>query len=126
MSTGVKTHRITDPNDDTRFVDVDPYLVEGTPRAMARVDQTSSGHPLLGPNFNISSTTDTQAGRTDLSLTNDPADTSSPCSGQNFDGSSPVGICGFFSGKLRHDSRNSGGSLADATDGDSLIYGLLA
>jgi hypothetical protein len=72
MSTGVKTHRITDPNDDTRFVDVDPYLVEGVPRVLVNVDQTASGHPARN-SVNVSSTTDVAAGQTGASYTNNIA-----------------------------------------------------
>jgi hypothetical protein len=70
MSTGVKTHRITDPNDDTRFVDVDPYVVEGVPRFEATIDQTASGHPAR-TSMNLSSTTDEQEGDTSMTFTND-------------------------------------------------------
>jgi hypothetical protein len=71
MSTGVKTHRITDPNDDTRFVDVDPYVIEGIVRCQGTIDQTVSGHPLSGSyNTNAASTTDNGAGDTEVSFTN--------------------------------------------------------
>jgi hypothetical protein len=63
MSTGVKTHRITDPNDDTRFVDVDPYVVEGVPRHRAVFDDSG-----FEASFNTSSLTNNATGVNDVNF----------------------------------------------------------
>jgi hypothetical protein len=68
MSTGVKTHRITDPNDDTRFVDVDPYVVECVPRCIGAYDQPATS--LRSPNTNVSSVTDNNTGVITVNYTN--------------------------------------------------------
>jgi hypothetical protein len=126
MSTGVKTHRITDPNDDTRFVDVDPYVVEGIPRLKARVDQTQAGHPTVGPSFNVSSTTATSTGITDIAWTNAIDNEDAPCTSNSFNATAISCGVGVFSGNVRFQCYNASGSNTDTNDGDALVFGFLA
>jgi hypothetical protein len=74
MSTGVKTHRITDPNDDTRFVDVDPYVVECTFRAMAFMNGQGNGFVGNSYTTNVSSVTENATGDLSMFFTNNFAD----------------------------------------------------
>jgi hypothetical protein len=67
MSTGVKTYRITDPDDSTRFVDVDPYVIEGVPRAGVFYAQASD---TVLRSMNVSSVTDNSTGNFAINLTN--------------------------------------------------------
>jgi hypothetical protein len=95
MSTGVKTHRITDPNDDTRFVDVDPYVIDGIPRFSVTFNPSDNG---IDKSLNASSATDNGTGDYTFNYTNSFGDN-------------------FYNNQVSQDCVSSG-----ASDNDARLY----
>jgi hypothetical protein len=129
MSTGVKTHRITDPNDGTRFVDVDPYVVEGVSTCRWFYNQPSSS---AGYTINTSSITDNATGEFTVNFVNSYSDATeinlSGVADRNFSGQGIVGFdtnAGPNTTDIALVTQNTSGSLEDGKSFGTL-YGLLA
>lgn len=129
MANGLKTANIIDPNDDTRFVAVDPYVIEGVARCQFFIDQTSSGHPVRGNyNSNVASTTDTGAGDTTVSFTNSFSDNvyKSTSSNTSFNGTGSGVNINNDTVDVKLIAYGSSNSAADSSGVKGIINGELA
>jgi hypothetical protein len=112
-------------DDGTGNSDAVQDLIDGRAKACGSVDQTSTGHPLLGFSLNVSSTTDVSGGLTDIEFTN--------AFTEQFD-YSPVGTGGLLEGgvdnrsssQVRVVSRDSSGVNTDADQCGFASHGTLA
>jgi hypothetical protein len=127
MSTGVKTHRITDPNDDTRFVDVDPYVIDGIARAQFATAEPGSFRS-TPYSFNNSSCTDNGTGDFTVNFTNDFGDLNTIPTSNVFASNGAERTCGYAPdtvGAINAFTYNNG-SLDDGPDTFCQVAGRLA
>jgi hypothetical protein len=128
MSTGVKTHRITDPNDDTRFVDVDPYVIEGVGKSGWRYNQISD---TIFYSYNVSSIVDNSSGDFDVNFTNSYSDAAhiTPEGTTRFTDFSGGGILSwgsFSTSSTSLNTKNTSGASSDGASAGTTSGGVLA
>jgi hypothetical protein len=128
MSTGVKTHRITDPNDDTRFVDVDPYVIEGVGKSGWRYNQITD---TIFSSYNVSSIVDDSTGNFDVNFTNSYSDAANitPEGTTRFTDFSGTGILAwdsFSTSSVSMNTKNTSGTNSDGSSAGTTSGGVLA